>query len=90
MAVLKSSITKSRSGHYTVSIKSALGIYPDQLFKATKIGTLHTAQSVLDNAKHKLLEGKDFVLDWSVLHTFSLTNIGRHLKQVALIKEVTS
>lgn len=80
--LLKKSITKSRSGHYSVTINSPSG----RLFHAVKIGTLRSAQLILENASRRILDllkakgpvqDVNFELDYSCLYIVQTGNLYR-------------
>jgi len=73
---LKSSITKSRSGHYTVTIKSvAFG----RLFIARKISSLDHARKILKESCENLLKGENFVCRYDCLYSVVVSNLNKYL-----------
>ena len=74
MAALKSSITKSRSGHYTVSLVS-----PEfgRLLIVRKIGDIAKARAVLAAAKSDLLTAGAIQVRFGCLYALSITNLNK-------------
>lgn len=78
MSAIKSSITKSRSGHYTVTVSS---VSFGRMFIGRKIGTLDTARRILSEVRSNLIKGDGLVCRYDCLYQVNATNLSKFLSQ---------